>query len=162
VGLGGIDAHQVGIRIGDRVPLRLMAYKRSFRYLRTHLLAEGGLSGELESDRALVYRALQAGHAYIAMDSLAPASGFQFSATGEGELIMGDEAEAGAESWLLRAELPQPARVRLMCDGEEIFRNEGSVLEHQVEGAGVFRVEAYLDVKGRDRTWILSNPIYLR
>ena len=48
VALGGIDAHQVGIRIGDRVPLRLMAYKRSFRYLRTHLLTEQPLERELE------------------------------------------------------------------------------------------------------------------
>ena len=51
VALGGIDAHQVGIRIGDRVPLRLMAYKRSFRYLRTHLLVEKPLTRDLETDR---------------------------------------------------------------------------------------------------------------
>ena len=31
VALGGVDAHQVGIRVRGRVPLRLMAYKRSFR-----------------------------------------------------------------------------------------------------------------------------------
>ena len=36
VALGGVDAHQVGIRVRGRVPLRLMAYKRSFRHLRTH------------------------------------------------------------------------------------------------------------------------------
>ena len=27
---------------------------------------------------------------------------------------------------------------------------------------GVYRVEAYRDAHGRERTWILSNPIYLR
>jgi hypothetical protein len=27
---------------------------------------------------------------------------------------------------------------------------------------GVYRVEARLPYRGRDRTWILSNPIYLR
>ena len=30
VALGGVDAHQVGIRIRGRVPIRLMAYRRSF------------------------------------------------------------------------------------------------------------------------------------
>jgi hypothetical protein len=27
---------------------------------------------------------------------------------------------------------------------------------------GVYRVEAYRDTHGRARTWVLSNPIYLR
>jgi hypothetical protein len=39
---------------------------------------------------------------------------------------------------------------------------EGTALEHEATGEGVYRIEAYLDVKGRERTWILSNPIYLR
>ena len=38
VAIGGLDAHQIGKRIGPFVPLRLMAYHRSFRYLRTHVL----------------------------------------------------------------------------------------------------------------------------
>ena len=163
VALGGIDAHQVGIRIGDRVPLRLMAYKRSFRYLRTHLLAERPLEREIETDRDLVYGALQAGHAYIAMDALAPSTGFRFWATGEEELIMGDEATAGKKSWVLRAEVPRPARLRLLRNGEVILGNEESTgIEQEVSGPGVYRIEAYLDAKGRERTWILSNPIYLR
>ena len=49
VGLGGADAHQIGIRIAGRVPVRLMAYKRSFRHLRTHLL--GGPAAARTSSR---------------------------------------------------------------------------------------------------------------
>jgi hypothetical protein len=37
-----------------------------------------------------------------------------------------------------------------------------SGLDYETEGPGVYRVEAYLDAHGRERTWILSNPIYLR
>jgi hypothetical protein len=162
VALGGIDAHQVGIRIGDRVPLRLMAYKRSFRYLRTHLLTERPLERQLESDRDLVYGALRAGHAYIAMDALAPASGFRFSAAGEKTLIMGDETPAGDGPWLFRAALPRPARIRLLRNGEQIASADATTLEHETTGPAVYRIEAFLQAKGRDRTWILSNPIYLR
>ena len=75
VALGGVDAHQVGIRVRGRVPLRLMAYRRSFRYLRTHLLVPEPLTRDLDADREAVFGALRAGHAYIAMDSLAPARG---------------------------------------------------------------------------------------
>ena len=38
VAVGGIDAHQYGKRIGPVVPLRLMSYHRSFRFIRTHVL----------------------------------------------------------------------------------------------------------------------------
>jgi hypothetical protein len=162
VGLGGVDAHQIGIRIGNRVPLRLMAYKRSFGFLRTHLLAERPLSGDVAHDRDIVYSTLRAGRAYIAMDALAPARGFRFDADGERPLTIGDEAPARGPS-LLRTELPRPARVRLMRDGEEVASAENAtVLEHETDRPGVYRVEAYLRTHGRERTWILSNPIYFR
>jgi hypothetical protein len=162
VALGGIDAHQIGIRIGSRVPLRLMAYKRSFRYLRTHVLTDRPPEKELDGDRELLYEALRAGRAYIAMDSLAPARGFHFAADGSKALVMGEEAAAGDRPWLFRADLPRAARVRLMRDGREIATAEAATLEHEATGPGVFRIEAYLNAKGRERTWILSNPIYLR
>jgi hypothetical protein len=139
-----------------------MAYKRSFRFLRTHVLSERPLVGELEHDRDAVYSALRGGRVYIAMDSLAPARGFAFRAEGEQPLLIGDEAPAGANR-LLRVELPRAARVSLLRDGEEVA-NAGSatVLEHETDRPGVYRVEAYLRTHGRERTWILSNPIYLR
>jgi len=73
---------------------------------------------------------------------------------------MGDEAPAG--NWGLRVRLPAPARVRLVRDGEEVAATTGASLEHRAEGPGVYRVEAYRDARGRERTWVLSNPIYLR
>ena len=163
VALGGIDAHQVGIRIGNHVPLRLMAYKRSFRYLRTHLLVQRPHTRELEHDRELIDEALRGGHAFIAMDALAPARGFRFWSDGDPALTMGDEAPAGDRPRLLQAELPRPAHMRLMRDGEQVaVARNSETLGYQADGPGVYRIEAYLRTHGRDRTWILSNPIYLR
>jgi hypothetical protein len=160
VALGGVDAHQVGIRIAGRVPLRLMAYKRSFRYLRTHLLAARALTGELEADRQTVFGALREGRAYIAVDSLAPARGFRFWAEGDGVLEMGEQRVAG--DWTLHARTPAPARLRLLRDGVEVAAVSGEQIQHRVTEPGVYRIEAYRDSGGRERTWILSNPIYLR
>ena len=160
VALGGVDAHQVGIRVAGRVPLRLMAYKRSFRYLRTHLLVDEPLTRDVAADRAAVFGALEAGHAYIAVDSLAPARGFRFWAEGDDRVGMGDEAPAG--EWTMRVEVPLAARLRLLRDGKQVASGGGRSLEHRAEGPGVYRVEAYRDARGRERTWILSNPIYLR
>jgi hypothetical protein len=137
------------------VPLRLMSYRRSFRYLRTHVLSEAALSGELERDRELVFGALREGRCYMAVDSLAPARGFSFGA-GEGT-AMG--AEAPFDGQTLTATTPRAAQLRVIRDGRELTRRENvSQLEHQASEPGVYRVEAHLG----DRTWILSNPVYLR
>jgi hypothetical protein len=139
VAIGGLDAHQVGIRVGRWVPLRLMSYKRSFRHIRTHVLVDG------EPSRDSVFAALREGRCYIAMDSLAPARGFTFQTDGE----------------TLRVQLPRAARIRLLRDGTEVATVSGRALDHPVTGPGAYRVEAYLHAYGRERTWILSNPLYL-
>jgi hypothetical protein len=161
VAFGGVDAHQIGIRVAGHVPLRLMAYKRSFRHLRTHLLVPEPLRHELEADRAGVFGALRAGHAFLAVDSVAPAQGFRFWAEdGERVLWMGDEGPAGALT--VRGTFPAQARWRLVRDGTEVATGSGTSLEHRAEGAGVYRLEAYREARGRERSWVLSNPVYLR
>jgi hypothetical protein len=163
VGLGGVDAHQIGLRIAGRVPLRLMSYRRSFSFLHTHLLLDRQPTGEVTADREAVFGALRAGRAYICRETLAPADGFRFWCEGDATLAMGDEAPAGEGEWVLRVELPRPARIRLMRDGKQAGGADAvSSLEHRVVGSGVYRIEAYLATNGRERTWVLSNPIYLR
>jgi hypothetical protein len=151
VAIGGIDAHQFGKRVGPVVPLRVMAYHRSFRHIRTHVLCEEPPGAEG------VLAALRAGRCYIAVDSIAPAKGFRFEAD---DLPMGAEAPASART--LRAEAPREARLRLLRDGVEIAAAEDRALEQRVDAPGVYRVEALRRHRGRERTWILSNPIYLR
>jgi hypothetical protein len=157
VGIAGIDAHQVGIRVAGHVPLRLMSYKRSFRHLHTHVLCEEAPTGQLEHDREQVYSALRAGRCYMAVDSVAPARGFSF---GAGDVAMGAEAPFAGQT--LRASTPRPARLRLLRGGREVAAVDGSALEHQPAEPGVYRVEARLSAHGREHTWIVSNPIYLR
>ena len=159
--IGGLDAHQFGKRIGPFVPLRLMKYERSFRFIRTHALCDEALVGDPEHDSEQVFAALREGRSYISVDTLAPARGFRFWADGhDGELQMGAEAPAGR--YTLRASLPAPARLRLLHDGREVAALSGLELAHDVDAPGVYRVEAHVHRHGRGRTWILSNPIYLR
>ena len=150
VAIGGLDAHQFGIRIAGHVPLRLMGYKRSFKQLHTHVLCERAPTRELEHDRALVYDALREGRCYIANDQVAQARGFDFSHMGE-ELRF----EPGMT---LQARTPEPAHIRLLRDGEVVATEDGSELHHSIELGGVYRVEVHL----RNRPWIYSNPVYVR
>src|SRR4051812_40011825 len=140
VALGGLDAHQIGVRMFGHVPLRLMGYARSFRQLRTHVLLDEAPSRSLDADRALVYDALREGRCYIAVDALAPARGFSFWA--DPDQPMG--AEAPFASQTLHARLPRPAELRLVKDGGLIASSFGSDLDYEASGPGVYRVEARL------------------
>ena len=157
VALGGLDAHQFGKRVGRFVPLRIMGYRRSFRFIRTHVLSERPPNGELGHDRELVYAALREGRCYIGVDSIAPTRGFAFEA---GDVPMGGEAPAGRRT--LRVRTPLAARIRLLRDGVPVKETSGTSLDLEVEEPGVYRAEALRRSKGRERTWILSNPVYLR
>lgn len=161
VGIGGLDAHQFGLRLG-RLVLPAMRYERSFHQLRTHVLLREPTDGELDHDRDLVFHALREGNCFIAANFVAPAHGFRFFGLGDGDVRvdMGSEAPAGA--WDLHAELPREADVRLLRDGREVARVTGDRLFHTAEGPGVYRVEARREHLGAERVWILSNPVYLR
>lgn len=162
VAVAGLDAHQFGMRILGRVPLKLMSYKRAFELLRTHVMLERPPSGDADADRAAIYDALRAGRCYLARDVLAPAGGFRFWGEGAEHIEMGDEAPASG-GFTLHVRLPRPADVRIVCDGIELARAaRASSLTASAREPGVYRVEVTLRDGGRPRTWILSNPIYLR
>jgi methylmalonyl-CoA mutase cobalamin-binding subunit len=154
VAIGGLDAHQFGIRIAGHVPIRAMGYARTFRQLHTHVLVERELTRELEHDRALVYEALREGRCYIANDRVAEASGFAFWAD---DTPMGAE-RAFAPGITLHARVPQAAQIRLIRDGGPLAAADGAELTHAADEPGVYRIEASLG----GRPWIYSNPIYLR
>ncbi len=150
VAIGGLDAHQTGLRIRGRA-LSPHPHTRIFRTLRTHVLTDD------DPAPRDIYAALERGRCYVAMDSLAPASGFEFRAEGSGGTAeMGDEVQAGR--WTLRARLPRVADVAVVRDGRAISWSESDSVEHVAEGPGVFRIQAALG----GRTWIVSNPIYIR
>jgi hypothetical protein len=162
VAIGGLDAHQFGLRIGNHVPLRLMSYRRSFKQLHTHVLCERAPTGQLEHDRALVYGALREGRCYIANDQVADARGFAVWACNKSALTpfvtgMGSEVvfEPGLE---LHVRTPQPAQIRLLHDGEVVATSSSNELRHSIERYGILRAEVML----RNRPWIYSNPVYVR
>jgi len=161
VAIGGVDAHQLGVRVAGRVPLRLMSYRRSFSHLRTHVLLERARTGEPEADRDALYAALRSGRCYLAMDSLAPARGFRFEVRGREPVEMGAEAPLGADH-VLSARVPRAAELTLVRDGEPVAHAWGEALEHRAERSGAYRLEAHLHAHGARRAWILSNPVYLR
>lgn len=159
--IGGLDAHQSGLRIRGRV-LSPMAHERYFRLLRTHVLLDAPPTHELTADRDAVYDALRRGRCYLGADAIAPSSGFDFIARhATGQIApMGSEMAGGR--WTLEATAPRDALLRLLRDGRPAAEAPGRSLRHEVDEPGAYRVEAWMDAGGRRRPWIISNPIYLR
>ena len=162
VAVGGSDAHQLKGSLG---PIRreLFPYVNHFKAINTHLLLPEPLRGNLAVDKQLIYQALAAGHAFVGYDLPAPTKGFRFTAySSEANHIMGDTIETN-QSVTLQIKLPQDAECHLLKDGEVIRSSRKRVsIIHRVDKPGVYRVEAFLNFKGKRRGWIFSNPIYIR
>src|SRR2546421_334184 len=82
--------------------------------------------------RDAIYAALRAGRCYLAVDSLAPARGFEFWADGRERVAMGSEADVGGLE--LHVRLPGAAALTLLRDGRLVARVAGAAaLDHRVE-----------------------------
>jgi hypothetical protein len=158
--IGGLDAHQTGLRVGNRI-ISPMPHRRYFRLLQTHILLDRAPTLELEADRESVYTALREGRCYLAIEGLAPARGFTFEAAmaSGGVVPMGGEAEQAGCTLQVRS--PRPGTIVLLRNGAAVAQATGHELEYRVGDDGVYRVEVSLKIGGSERRWVISNPIYV-
>lgn len=162
VAVGGSDAHALHANLG---PLKrtLFPYQYHFQCVNTHLLLPENLSGDLNTDKALIYDALRQGHAFIGYDLPRSSRGFRFTGSGVGvNAVMGDEISVG-DGITLQIILPDRAECILIKDGQPVKQwQDKKVCSYSATRPGVYRVEVYLPFLGRRRAWIFSNPIYIR
>lgn len=161
VAIGGSDAHALDIRAG---PLRAVVfpYEFLFRTVNTHVLTREPLSGDAGADRARIYDALRSGRCFVGYDLPAPTNGFRFTGQGKDRSAQLGETIAARPAVTLQAWLPGRADIRLIHDGRLLRRvvNQQSIVE-TVAKPGAYRLEAEIEFRGRRRSWILSNPIYV-
>ena len=156
--IGGLDGHQPGVRVRGRVRSPL-SHRRTFGLLRTHLVCDRPLSGDVDDDRQAVLCALRAGAAWLACPYVAPATGARLWAEFADGATIPMGGEAAAQRCVLRVRLPQRAEVRVLRDGAVLHeRSQAASVEHDIASPGVYRVEARID----ERLWLLSNPVHLR
>lgn len=162
VAVGGSDAHAMDASLGP-IRKKLFPYEYHFKSVNTHLLLPTELTGDLNTDRGLIYTALRAGHAFIGYDLPSSTHGFRFSAqNARGKVLMGDETNLAEDTRLL-IELPHPVDCQLIRNGEKIqIWHKAKSCQYLVKVPGTYRVEAFIPYKGLKRGWIYSNPIYIR
>jgi hypothetical protein len=164
IATGGNDAHSnVGFGLADATGKQLLGvkldpYERSFRTVRTHVL----IKKDLALTRETLLEAISLGHCYVSFDIFSAATGFSFSVN-HTDKIMGDEIYSTSETELLAA-APLTSRFVLYKNGTAVEQKSGTKALFTVVGAGVYRVEVYLDslpAPVHGQPWIISNPIYV-
>ncbi|HEX9837766.1 MAG TPA: CehA/McbA family metallohydrolase [Anaerolineales bacterium] len=162
VAIGGSDAHAMHMSMG---PLHrvVFPYQFHFRTVNTHAFIPKPLTGDVPTDKKMIYDALAAGRCFVGYDLPASTRGFRFTGRGrEKTVIMGEELPAKG-GVTLQAHLPEPAEIRMLRDGKLIGKwKESYASTHIATEPGVYRVEAWRNYLGRKRGWIFSNPIYVR
>jgi hypothetical protein len=130
-------------------------YERSLRFVNTHVLAR-------ELTEAAVLEALRESRVFVAFDLLADSSGFRWLAESTtGRCVMGG-TQTFTPDTRLRALAPVPGRFTLVKDGAVLARAEGRSAEWTAPGAGKYRVEVELNIRGEWTPWIYANPLELR
>jgi hypothetical protein len=162
VAVGGADAHALPFSLGPLTRI-LFPYVWHFRAINNHLFIPTPLTGDPDGDARLVLEALGQGRGFIGYDLPAPTRGFRFTAQGkERTAWMGEELSA-QNGVTLQVRLPRPVDCRLIKDGVVIQSwTRRETFAHITTEPGVYRVEAFIPYKGRLRSWIISNPIYLK
>jgi hypothetical protein len=155
--LAGLDGHAPGVRVRGRVRSPL-SHARTFGLLRTHLVAERALTGDVALDRATLIAALRAGCAWLSCPFVAPVESPRLWAERDdgGTVPMGGECRA--QPAVLRLRLPRAAEIHVLRDGSPMRTAHGRHLDLDLDGRGAYRVEARIG----GRLWLLSNPIHLR
>ena len=160
--IGGSDAHALDMHMGP-IHRIIFPYKFHFRTVNTHVFIPEPLTGEVDTDKKMIYQAIEQGHCFVAYDLPASTKGFRFKAKGlEHSAIMGDEIPAKG-GVTLHIYAPSKGDIVLLKDGAPIaeWRNT-QTLTHATSEPGVYRVEIHRRYLGKKRGWIYSNPIYVR
>ncbi|HKI53623.1 MAG TPA: CehA/McbA family metallohydrolase [Anaerolineales bacterium] len=162
VALGGSDAHALDMHMGP-IHRVIFPYEFHFRTVNTHVLIPEPLTGDVPTDKKMIYESIAKGHCFVAYDLPAPTRGFVFRAKGlEHSAIMGDEIPAKG-GVTLHIYLPSKADITLLKDGVSLGTSRNKqTLTYNTSEPGVYRVEAHRSYLGKKRGWIYSNPIYVR
>ena len=162
VAIGGSDAHALDLHMGP-IHRIIFPYAFHFKTVNTHVFVPEPLSGDVSTDKKMIYAAIAAGRCFVAYDLPAPTRGFTFKAKGlEKSVIMGEEISVKG-GVTLQAHVPEPAEIRLIKDGKQIgVWKKNHACTYTATEPGVYRVEVYRNYLGKKRGWIYSNPIYVR
>ncbi|MBD3390477.1 MAG: histidinol-phosphatase [Chitinivibrionales bacterium] len=155
-GLGGVDAHTFKFKAGP-FRIRIFPIKVELKGVRTHLYLTTPLPRDNwpAAERQFL-DALRDGRGYVSNYRRGDASGTSiFLETQDGSAVLpGRAGSVVLPPARIHVRVPQPAEIRLVCNGELLDCAKGERTEFAVDSPGVYRVEVFR----RARAWVYSNP----
>lgn len=159
--IGSVDAHAFRQNVLGFLDVEVFAYKILFKSIRTHVLVNGELTKndqtDFESHKQKILHAIRTGKCFIANYYHGDAKGFRFFAEYKGDSYnMGDTINIdGQEKITLRALVPKTSSIRLIHNGNMVSETTAMNNIWDIKETGVYRVECWQGNKG----WIFSNHI---
>jgi len=158
--IGGADAHG-GVYQWGPIKRTVFSYEHLFRCVNTHVLTQGPLTGELATDKELIYEALRSGRTWVGYDLPHPTQGFRFTARSGTDQAATGETLKRLGAITIEITLPDRGEIHLIRDGKCTLRANSARIEHITVDPGIYRVEVYRRFLGRKVGWIYSSPIYI-
>ncbi|HUI92654.1 MAG TPA: hypothetical protein VLX68_10440 [Chitinivibrionales bacterium] len=155
-GIGGVDAHSMKVRLGIFL-FTIFPIKVELKGIRTHLYFSRPLpKGDAAAAKAMLLDALKNGRGFISNYRRGDARGAEiYLVDKNGHAVMPGSPTADiCLPAMLKVNLPEPALVKLVANGEYIDKRKGWQVEFPISSRRVFRIEVY---KGK-HAWIYSNP----
>lgn len=161
-GIGGTDSHELSLKMGP-LKRKIFPYEWHYQTINNHLILNEPLSGEADGDISRVVQAFSNGNFFIGYDLPMPTTGFRFYGSGATRQILMGEITDLSTSITLQISLPSTARTVLYRDGVSVAEwMDNEKCTYIVTEPGVYRCQCFIRYLGKERTWIISNPIYIR
>ncbi len=156
-GIGGIDVHAMKIKIGPFVKT-FFPYKVQFKSIRTNIILRERLSDDFEVAKWQIYNALKNANSYIYNYRWGDITSLVFYASNENEIFIPGDETFLAENMYLNIVLPEKLFIKIVKNGNIIFKDKVQEYKLKIMQEGNYRLEVYKKKHG----WIFTNNIYVR
>ena len=129
-----------------------------------HIISAEELNGDFIHDKMMILKCLKSGNLYMALDGLADAKGFRFSAEGsnQDQIAWPGDTIYLRNSITLKINIPEKCTCRLIRNGKVLREwQQCKQVPYTIYEPGYYRVECTLTIRRNFYDWIFSNPIFV-
>jgi len=158
--LGSSDAHGIQFKLRPFI-MTVAPYELCLRCINTHILTDKKLTGDVLTDKKIIYNSLKKGNTWISYDYFKNSKGFRFELRKGTEVWpMGSQVKY-KKDLQIKIKTPADAKIRLIKNGTPWQKSRGRKHTFSGIGKGVYRVEAFHRHLLKYRPWIYSNSIWV-
>ncbi|PJA26152.1 MAG: histidinol-phosphatase [candidate division Zixibacteria bacterium CG_4_9_14_3_um_filter_46_8] len=153
-GIGSIDVHGFPYKVGF-LKLIIFPYKVQFKSIRTHLLLNEQLSGDLEVAKRQIYDAIRECRLFISNYRWGNANNFRMEMILDDKKIGIGDTGMFCEGAKLQIDLPLAGEMTIIRNGKLYGQFNGSHRDFPISSKGLYRAE----IKRGGKGWIYTNHI---